>query len=92
MMRQYLSNIINDHKTEGEWKIQPIIQLIISSKDSNQTCTMDTKSDNIEIRRGNETDEIIKKLIESLLQRRQEGLEKSMKGREFIFHSVDLPY
>ena len=92
MIRQYLSNIINDHKTEGEWKIQAIIQLIISSKDSNQTCSMDTKSDNIEIMRGNETDEIIKKLIESLLQRRQEGLEKSMKGREFIFHSVDLPY
>ena len=22
MIKQYLSNIINDHKTQGEWKIQ----------------------------------------------------------------------
>ena len=40
----------------------------------------------------NETDEIIKKLFESLLQRYQEGLEKSIKVSEFIFDSVDLLY
>ena len=34
---------------------------------------------------GNETDEIIKELFESLLQRYQEGLEESMKGSEFFF-------
>ena len=35
----------------------------ISSKDSNKTCTMHTKSDNIEIMIGNETNEIIEELF-----------------------------
>ena len=39
---------------------------------------------------GSETDEIIKKLFESLLQRYQEVLEGSMKISEFIFDSVDV--
>ena len=47
----------------------------ISSKDSNETRTMHTKSDNIEIMIGNETDEIIKNLFESLLQKYPNGLE-----------------
>ena len=37
-----------------------------------------------------ETDEIMKELSESLLQRYQEGLEESMKGSEFVFGSADL--
>ena len=51
---------------------------------------MTTKSDNIHIVMGSKTDEIIKELFESLLQRYQEGLEESMKGSEFIFDSVNL--
>ena len=39
-----------------------------SSKDSKETRTIHTKSDNIEFLIGNETDEIIKELFESLLQ------------------------
>ena len=62
----------------------------ISSKDSDETRTMHTKSNNIEIMMGNETDEIIEELFKSLLQRYQEGLEESMKGSEFVFDSVDL--
>ena len=41
---------------------------------------------------GNEIDEIIEELFESLLQKYQERLEESMKGSEFIFDSVDLLY
>ena len=37
------------------------------------------KSGNTEIMMCNETDEMIKNLFESLLQKYQEGLEKSMK-------------
>ena len=37
-----------------------------SSKDSEETCTINTKS---EIMMGNETDEVIEGLFESLLQR-----------------------
>ena len=60
MMRPYLSDIINDHKTEGEWKIQLTMTIdFMSSKDSEETRTMCTKNHNIEIMIGNETDEII---------------------------------
>ena len=40
----------------------------ISSKDSDKTHTMRTKSDNTEIIMGSETDEIIEELFKSLLQ------------------------
>ena len=53
---------------------------------------MHSKSDNIEIMMVSKTDEIIEELFESLLKRSQEGLEKSMKGNEFIFDSIDVLY
>ena len=53
---------------------------------------MHTTSNNIEIKIVNETDEIVKNLFESLLQKYQEGLEKSIKGSEPVFDSVDLLY
>ena len=53
---------------------------------------MCTKSNNIEIMMGNETDEIIEKLFESLLQNYQKDLEESMRGSEFVFDSIDLLY
>ena len=46
----------------------------ISYKDSDEICTMSTKSVNIEIMMGYETDEITEELFESLLQKHQEGL------------------
>ena len=65
MIKQYLSDILNDHNFQGERKIQLTMAInFISSKDSNETHTMHTKSDNIEIRVGNETGEIIKKRFE----------------------------
>ena len=71
--------MINDHKTQSEWKIQLTMVInFISSKDSGEILTMHTKSDNIEIMIGNETDEIIEDRFESLLQRYQKDLEKSM--------------
>ena len=61
----------------------------ISSKDSDEICTMCKNGDNIVIMIGNETDEMSKKLFESLLQIYQEELEPLMKGNEFIFDSVE---
>ena len=93
VIKLYLSDMINDHKTQSEWKIQLTMQInFISSKDSEETCTMHTKSHNIEIMMGNETDEIIEKLFESLLQNYQKDLEESMRGSEFVFDSIDLLY
>ena len=64
----------------------------ISSRDSDETRTMHTKSNNVEIMIGSETDEIIKDLFESFLQKYQEGLEESMRGSEFVHDSVDVLY
>ena len=93
MIRQFLSDIINHHKTQGEWKIQLTMEIsFISSKACDETRTIHTKCDNIETMIGNEVDEIIKKLFKSLLQKYQQGLEKSMKGSEFNVDIVDILY
>ena len=69
-IRPYLSDIINNHKTQGEWKIHLTMAInFISSKDSDETRPMHTKSGNIEIMMSSETDEIIEGLFESLFQR-----------------------
>ena len=77
MIKPYLSDIINDHKTHGlvryhsgnktwaektssEWKVQLTIAInFISSKYSDETRTMHTKTNHVEIMMGSETDEII---------------------------------
>ena len=64
----------------------------ISSKDSDETRTMHTKSNNVENMIGSETNEIIKNLFEYFLQKYQEGLEESMRGSEFVYDSVDALY
>ena len=61
--------MINDHKTRREWKIQLTMRInFFSLKDAKGNRTVYTKSHNIEIMMGNETDDIIKKLCESFLQ------------------------
>ena len=62
----------------------------ISSKDSDEICTMHIKSNNMEIMMHNETDQIIEELFESLLQKYQEGLEEKLRWSESAFESVDL--
>ena len=93
-LRVYSSKEVIDYETQfGECKIQLTMQInFISSKDFEETCTKHTKSDNIEIMIGKETDDIIKELSEYLLQRYQEGLEKKMKGSKFVLDNVDLLY
>ena len=48
----------------------------ISSKDSGETRTMDAKSNNIDIMVGSKTDDVIKELFESFLERYQERFEE----------------
>ena len=48
MIRPYLRDMINDHKTRREWKIQLTMRInFISFKDSAETRTMHTKTRNI---------------------------------------------
>ena len=62
MIRPYLSDMTNDHKIRREWKIQLTMSVnFISSKDVDEARTLCSKSNNMEIMMGNETDEIIEK-------------------------------
>ena len=61
----------------------------IASKDSDETRTMHTKSNDVEIMMGSETDDIVEDFFESFLQKHQEGLEESMRGSEFAYDIVD---
>ena len=63
-----------------------------SKQDSDETRTMRTKSDNIEIMIGSETIEVAEELFKYLLQRYREGLEESMKRSEFVFNSANALY
>ena len=93
MIRPYLRDMINDHKAQGEWKMQlKVLINFISSKDSNETRNMHTKNNNIEIMISSETNDITKELRKSLLQRYQKGLKESVKGSEFVGDSIDLLY
>ena len=82
----------DDYENKGEWIIQLSAEItFISSKpDSDETRIMHTKGDNVEIMIGSDTNEVIKDLFKSLLQRYQENLEEKMRGSEFNFDAVNL--
>ena len=67
-------------------KIKEIEQNLIGLEESllEETHTVHTKSLNIDIMMGNETDIIIKKLLESLLQNCPKDLEESLRKSEFF--------
>ena len=80
-------------ETSSDWKIQLAMAInFISSKDSDETRTLHTKSNNVKIMICSETGEIIEDLFESFLQKYQEGLEESMRENEFVYDSVDVLY
>ena len=86
-------NKVTEHKAQSEWKIQLTMEInFISSKNYDETRTMHTNGNNVEIMMGSETDEIIDELFKSSLQKYQEGLEESMRGSEFVYDSVDALY
>ena len=79
MVRYHSGNKTWVEETPSEWRIQLTMAInFISSKDSDETRTVHTKCNNVEIMIGSETDEII-----------QERLEESMRGSEFAYDSVD---
>ena len=76
---------------KGEWKIQLSIRVIfVSFTDANETHDMHTKSDNVTIMSGIETEDVIKKLFNTFCKTYQEGLETKMKGSSFTFDPIDL--
>ena len=91
----YLSDLINDNKAienkSNEWKIQINMHVnFVSSNDNGENGTIFVWSDNEEIRLGNETDDIIKRLINSFLNNYQKEEIILRNGSNFVFESVDL--
>ena len=90
-IKPYLKDMIDDYKSKGEWKIQLVMRVIlVSFIDENETQVMHTKSDNVKIMNGTDTNDAIIELIKSFTKRYQEGLETKMKGSSYIFERVDL--
>ena len=89
-----MRTLINHYKKEGEWKIQLIAEInFISLKPaSDETCVMYTRSDNEEFMNGGDTNEIIKLLFESFLQRFEENLQEKMRGSDFEFDGINFFY
>ena len=94
MIRPYLVDMINEHKTKSKWKIQltVVINFISSKPDSDETRIIYTKSNKIEIMNGSDTNEVIEKLFQSLLRKYQENLEEKMRGSEFVLDDVNALY
>ena len=64
--------------------------IFVSSLNTSELREMHTKSNNIEIMSGTETNDAINEIFDSFLLRYQEGLETKMKGSSFTFDRVDL--
>ena len=92
LIEKYWKKLINQYKKEGEWKIQLIAEInFISLKPgSDETCVMYTRSDNEEFMNGDNTNEIIKTLFESFLQRFEENLQEKMSESDFEFDSINF--
>ena len=72
----YLKELINNHKAikngSNEWKIQLNMHIeFVSSNETGDICTFYVWSKNDEIKLGNETDNIVKSLINSFLNNYQ---------------------
>ena len=90
MIMPYLSDLINDHET-NEWKIQINMHVnFITFNDTGKTRTIFVWSNNEEIRLGNETNDIIKRLINCFLTNYQNEELILRNGSNFVYESVDL--
>ena len=94
LIEKYLRELIEEYKLKGEWKVQLKIEVnFISLKPgSDETRIMYTRSDNVEIIFGDDNDDIIEQLFESLLQKYEENLQSKMNGSDFEFDGVNFLY
>ena len=94
LIEPYFTDMINDYKSKGEWKIQLTAEINFTSlkPDSDETRIMHTKSDNEEIMVGSDTNEVIKELFKSFLKRYQESLQEKIRGSDFVFDGINLLY
>ena len=81
LIEKYLKELIEEYKLKGEWKVQLTTEVnFISLKPgSDETRIMYERSDNVEIMFGDDNDDIIEQLFESLLQKYEENLQNKMR-------------
>ena len=91
LIEMYLRELLEEYKQKGEWKVQLTIEVnFISLKPgSDETCIMYTRSDNIEIMFGDDNDDIIEQLFESLLKKYEENLQNKMRGFNFLYYDFN---
>ena len=89
-----VNNNNNNNNNRGEWKIQLTMQnSCISTRSFEETRTIYTKSEPLEIFMGSNTEDVIDKLFNTLLQRFQRAQGTSNeRGSKFIPDSVELLY
>ena len=108
IIRPYLRDLINDHKSTaelnneandsdtrcGEWKIQLVKQNNwVSTKYFEETRTIYSAKNAVEIFMGTDTNGAIDKLFNTLIQIFQQAIERSNeRGSEFTYENVALLY
>ena len=94
LIEKYLRELINQYKNQGEWKLQLIaeIKFISLKPGSDEIHIMYVRSDAEEFLSGDDTDEIIKLLFQSFIQRYEESLQNKMKGSDFEFDGINFLY
>ena len=94
LIKPYLYDLINAYKAKGEWKIQlsAEISFISQKPGSDENRVMFTRSIPEEFMIGSETEEVVEKLIMSILQKYQDNLQNKMKGSDFIFNGINYLY
>ena len=94
LIKKYLRQLIEEYKLKEEWKVQLTIEVnFISLKPgSDEPRIMYTRSDNVEIMFGDDSDDIIEQRFESLLQKHEEKLQNKKRGSEFEFDGVNFSY
>ena len=95
MIMPYLADLINERKNNRDESNESKIQLntgviFISSNDTAEIRTFFVRSDNEEIRSGNETVEIINGLLKSFLSNYQNEEKILRNESNFVFESVGL--
>ena len=89
-----MKELINQYKNQGEWKVQLTAEINFKSLEpgSNEIRIMHVRSDSEEFMSGDDTNEIIKSLFQSFIQRYEESLQNRMKGSDFEFDGINFLY
>ena len=94
LIEKYLRELIDEYKDQGEWKLQLTaeIKFISFKPGSDEIRIMYVRSDNEEFMSGDDTNEIIKLLFQSFIQRYEESLQNKLKESDFEFDGINFLY